>query len=516
MRRGSTLVLAITIALLACASCLAPPALIAADGVDLARRIAEMPAGTERVEIAVADGSCLRGVYVAGDPGAPLCVHLLGSSDTVASQRHPQRTLLSHLRDLGVASLMLDYRGVGASSGARHVDHLAEDALAMWREALRRVGGDEQRVVLRATSIGTVATAQLLETGARPAGIVLIAPILPETVVRRYASVEHGWYGPWLAQALFRPVARVDVLRELEHAARPLLVRSSPADRFLSDAERAEFRAAVLRAPEGHWESVTGGHYFSALQGRGLTVGEIEFWRTTIGTPVESAARSASWKARLPQGAWERIEATPGAVARFEQLAERKRDGDPDLYAAAAIELPDADLAARLLWALEVAPYPPPLRARMQFADWCDALSLADPAGPLPAAWWVEKLELRAATARGLKSWFLYSPGLIGDEVSEWRPGRSLWVTETYTAGGESGAVHFDMDQIGGALLERLPNCAARRQLARLYMRVMKVPERVRTDANGGTILETWNGQTWDPVDTSRFGCGPVVPMMSR
>src|SRR6185369_9584719 len=111
-------------------------------------------------EVEVEPGVRLRGVFVPSDPGAPVVLHLLESGGSVTSVDFPYSGVVAQLSDLGYASLILDYRGVGESDGERSVDHLRPDALAMWGEALRRAGaadGAARCVVVRATSIGSVA-----------------------------------------------------------------------------------------------------------------------------------------------------------------------------------------------------------------------------------------------------------------------------------------------------------------------------------------------------------------------
>jgi uncharacterized protein len=483
----------------ACASCLAPPALIAADGVDLAARVREMPAGTKRVELRAADGSAMRGVYVPADPGAPLCLHLMGSSDTVASERFPQQPLLSQLRDLGVASLMVDYRGVGASDGERHVDHLEQDARVIWQEALRRVDGEERRLVLRCTSIGTVAAAQLLERGARPAAVVLIAPILPDTVVERYARVEHGWYGPWLARALFRPVADVDVLAALERARLPLLVSSSDEDRFMSSSERARMRACVEALPQGRWVDAVGGHYFAALQGRTLAPTEVELWRNTVGTRVDSLQRQVTWRVRMGEDAWRRIEQAPGGRERFEALAAQKADGDPRFFAAAVVAIADVDLARRLLWTLDGSYVLRRWYTRLDLAGCIDAFSVGGDEIDLPLATWVETLEQVLSARRCSSSLPVFEIELATVKASLNDPIRedSGYIEYGYTAGGETGEIRIDLSRTLDELRKVTDEQTARSVLVRLWLRLFDRPERVRQAPDGARVYEIWDAGGW-------------------
>lgn len=503
--------LAVLLALACCGACFAPPAVLPAERGDLSKVLRELPGGTRIVEIPAEDGALLRGVFVPAEAGAPICVHLFGATDTVAAHNYPQRHLLRELRELGVASLMLDYRGVGVSDGERHVDHLRGDALALWNEALRRADGDAGRVALRATSLGTIAAAELLALGIRPAGIVLIAPVLPGTVVERYARVEHGWYGPPLAKLLFRAVSDVDVIAQLRTAGVPVLARASDGDRFIGDDERAALRACVECLPRSHWASETGGHYFSALQGRGVPAAEIEFWRATIGTRVDAMTRFLQWRARLDEADFGRVSAAPDALARFRELATYKLYGDPARFAAAALEFPTTELARRFLTAFEAAQIPKRWPEHASVDDWCRMLSSADPAGELSIDWWVDTLECVASVRRSRRA-AVFQPDAaqIAAQIDGWRVGSVLEFEYSYDAGGETGSFRIDVGAQGNALFARLPPIDARRQLLRVYLRALEIPARLSSAADGTPTVEAWLGGAWHAVP---FGASSSATM---
>lgn len=172
--------------LLSNAGCITPPLLRRA--VENRIWLGEFPHGAETVEVPVPDGSKLRGVFVPGDPGAPIVLHFLESGGSVAKGTHgfPSYQVLCDLRACGFASLLLDYRGNGVSTGVLSPVNLREDAELMWREALRRAGGDATRVVVRSLSIGALPAASLIDDGAAPRAIFLLAPVRAETAVGHY------------------------------------------------------------------------------------------------------------------------------------------------------------------------------------------------------------------------------------------------------------------------------------------------------------------------------------------
>lgn len=115
---GSPMRLPLALLALAVApGCLTPPALLPALHVDGELAIELYPPGTERVSVEVADEVVLRGLFVPSDDGAPVVLHLLESSGSVASLKYHYAPLLGQLTDLGHASLAVDYTGVGASDG---------------------------------------------------------------------------------------------------------------------------------------------------------------------------------------------------------------------------------------------------------------------------------------------------------------------------------------------------------------------------------------------------------------
>jgi pimeloyl-ACP methyl ester carboxylesterase len=268
---------ALFVLLTVCASCVTPPLVMSggAERVELGARRAAWGAervelelgaahGTEFVRAASRAGSAgpsavdmaelslsrarpaerLRGLYVPAAPGAPLVLHFLGSSGSVTV---PQRAeglafdldeLFEALRERGYASLAIDYRGVGASEGERDPRNVPADALAMWNEALRRVDGDPQRIVLRGLSLGTLAAASLLERGLEPASVVLIAPVRAESAARNWLRARRGaLLAGFAAPFLARPMD-VDLLAALEGCRAPLTLVVGLRDALLPRPER--------------------------------------------------------------------------------------------------------------------------------------------------------------------------------------------------------------------------------------------------------------------------------------
>ncbi|MBI5364490.1 MAG: alpha/beta hydrolase [Planctomycetes bacterium] len=334
--------LLLVLALLA-PGCLAPPAVVANIRPIPKEPLASFPPDTRAITIPIEGGAELHGLFVPSDPGAPVVLHLLEAGASAADLPGHQ-LLVEELADLGYASLLVDYEGVGLSPGERDVDHLERDARAAWSAAVQ-LAGDSERVVLRGTSIGTLAVGTLLHEGAHPMAVVLVAPVRADTVVPRAAAVLYSFVASWFAELAFRRVAPVDLTAELARVRAPLLVAGSHADEFVGAEHVARFERSV-RAAGGRWfESKGTTHILLAAQSLRSLAEERELLRSLHAPTVEPrrtellASLSDELHARLPEGSGER--------ARFEELSRRVRPGHPALDVAAVLCSRDATEAAR-------------------------------------------------------------------------------------------------------------------------------------------------------------------------
>ena len=218
----------------------------------------EFPPGTERLEID-AGGDTLVGVFVPSDPGAPVVAHFLEARGSVtlgarAGLDNRDRghgvvdihyPVLLELADLGFASVMVDYAGVGASSGARASENVARDARAVYEEALRRAGDDSERVVLRGTSLGSLAVATLLADDVEPAAVLLHAPVRAETVAVRYVGRRSGDLAALLTRTITERPIDVDLIGEIARAEAPVMLTTPQRDSLLAPAEQKMMKDAL-------------------------------------------------------------------------------------------------------------------------------------------------------------------------------------------------------------------------------------------------------------------------------
>jgi pimeloyl-ACP methyl ester carboxylesterase len=477
-------------------ACLAPPALLpnfggrAPDVLDL------FPPETEGVELEVVPGSKLRGVFVPAEPGAPVVLHLQESASSVASTQLPFRTLVTELADLGWSSLVVDWRGVGVSDGERSVDHLGADALCMWHEAVRRAGGDARRVAVRATSLGTIAAAELLASGVRPAAVVLVAPVMPRTVTARMAGYLHGPFVAWIAKLLYRSVSVVDPPHELSRLSCPLLAYSSHGEQLVSEEERARLARAVEGA-NGRWILLEGDHVQTSVAGRRVFPEEIGVLRAALPEWPPAEARACAVLDALPPKIAVRFGEGSSARERLVRLSALSLTRKPELVAAAALGNEDSIEAARLLWH-----YEPSDLAGLSFDDCVAALSLDDPAG-----------RLSLDTILGI-DWAL-SPGgrelpiamrwaLNLDQIQQMvgRMDDGYHIDEFEMTISLGSAFHLrHRSDLGGAwtsLRARgLSEEDVRRQLARCLLKATGIPDRVCQNPDGSVVLEVFEQGSW-------------------
>lgn len=239
------------------------------------------------VAVTADDGIPLRGAFVSAGVSAPVVLHLLPSGASVSTGvpagigRVGLAATIESLRDAGWSSLMLDHRGVGDSRGRRGVEHLIEDGRVMWREAVRLAGGSEERVVVRAGSLGSLIAADLLASdlaagGARPGGIVLFAPVRASTVVRNAARAHRSGIAAWWAAMFYEGPAAPELEDAVRTADVPLLVFLPESDTYLPVGEAALVRDAVADADQ-QLVDLPGDHQSVILRSWGFEIDDESF-----------------------------------------------------------------------------------------------------------------------------------------------------------------------------------------------------------------------------------------------
>jgi dienelactone hydrolase len=488
--------------------CLTPPALLPAEWVDGERCIALYPQGTQRVEIPVERDTTLRGLFVPAGEGAPVVLHLLESSGSAATLKYHYYALCDQLADLGYASLLMDYSGVGASSGSASPRHLARDAEAMWDEALRRAGGDPERVVVRGISIGTLAAAHLLSDGARPLAAILIAPIRAETAVTRFAAQSYNGLVGWLAGGLYRDVTDVDLARTLAQAQVPLLVVTGSLDFFLSDEERDLLYDAVVAA-KGTWVQHYLGHVALTIAGHEVMREELSFLPgASASAPILEARVEQVLAALDPDAAAHFADAA--ARARLKELVSCKGASDPSTTAALALAGAEGSDAILQAWRLRVRPY-----AKLPFDTLAAAVSLRGPLGPLPTEW-LDRcgMPLHVLTLYGSSFASLSDAQRIAKTVQSAMRGEDVRESVSLELGFDSAEVVVDPT----ALVQSLRASggseeAVRATAALVLLKAQRIPARA-VETPRGPGVETWSAGAWLPLDLDPPAADPSSPIV--
>lgn len=143
---------------------------------------------------------------------------------------------LAQLNELGLAVLILDYRGYGRSEGRPSEAGTALDADAGWRWLKEESGQDPQRLVIFGRSLGSAVAAELARR-TDPAALILESPFrsVPDLGQKLY---------PWLP---VRPLARLQypTVEYVTQRQMPLLVIHSETDEIIPFSEgQAVYEAA--------------------------------------------------------------------------------------------------------------------------------------------------------------------------------------------------------------------------------------------------------------------------------
>jgi len=459
------------------AGCITPPAVSAAGGSDVFLRL--MPPGAERVAVPVDGDVKVRGVFVPGEPGAPVVVHLLGSGASVSLSYAP--ALFWEMYDRGLASLALDYRGVGPSEGSRSPKHLRGDAHAAFAEAVRRAGAPG-RVVVRGTSIGTLAATALLEDGKKPAAVVLFAPVRGETVAKNW--LYHNWWDVFAfpMSLLLRSTTDVRLVPALEACDVPLLVFFPERDMFVPPDEMALVDAAV-RAAGGTAVHVDGAtHLGVAGRGFGLPAEESALYARLFPGIPDVAARVAEALRGVPADALGEAER-----AGLEALVARRRFHPPALAAALALTgetLDDAERERYLLRWLRGMPQDAleglPFDALVALVDFEDPLGALDPReldamGRMVRETFQQRTPTPAGIVRMARGGGWDGMSIYEEPLPPGLEGLAFFATSTRLVDkADGGALPADAP----ARL-RLPSEESLRQAVRLMLKAAGIPERM-------------------------------------
>lgn len=196
---------------------------------------AELGLAYEDVWLETADGLRLHGWYLAAGDARRVALFFHGNAGNIADRLQT----LALLRRLGLAVLIIDYRGYGHSQGRPDEAGTYADADAAWAYLTRQRGWAPRQIVVWGRSLGGAVAARLAARH-RPAALIMESSFsaLPDLAAEVY---------PWLpARRLSR--FRYDNLASLARVRAPVLLLHSRDDEVIPYHHALSLQAA---APAG-------------------------------------------------------------------------------------------------------------------------------------------------------------------------------------------------------------------------------------------------------------------------
>ena len=234
------------------------------------------------LNLATADGQSLDGWFVPADnkrESRGLVIFFHGNAGNISHRLD----YLRMFRDLGIATLIIDYRGYGRSSGTPSEAGTYLDGAAAWRHATEALGFAAGRIVLFGESLGGGVAAQLAEAN-HPGALVLAstftsvpdlgADLYPVLPIRMLARIGYG------------------TLARLPQISCPILIVHSRNDDIIPFVHgRRLFEAA--RQPKLFLE-IEGGHNEGFVFGREQWIKQLdEFLRQALPDVHQAPAAAA-------------------------------------------------------------------------------------------------------------------------------------------------------------------------------------------------------------------------------
>ncbi|MFB6259845.1 MAG: alpha/beta hydrolase [Thiohalorhabdaceae bacterium] len=201
--------------------------------------------GYQEVTLTAADGVRLHGWYVPAAAERGVVAFFHGNAGNIGHRLETLRLL----NDLGLATLIIDYRGYGRSEGQPSEAGTYRDADAVWHHLTEERDIDPARIVLFGRSLGAAIAARLAARHT-PGALVLESPFtsVPELAAEIYPYLPVRWLSRY----------RYATADYAARAGCPLLVIHSSDDDIVPIAHgRAVYQHAA--GPKRFLE-LTGGH----------------------------------------------------------------------------------------------------------------------------------------------------------------------------------------------------------------------------------------------------------------
>ncbi len=203
-------------------------------GRELTATPADLGLAFEEVSLTAADGVRLHGWFVPAPGARTTLLFLHGNAGNISHRLDS----IAIFHELGLDTLIIDYRGYGRSEGRPSEAGTYRDAAAAWEHLVRERGVDPRRIVVFGRSLGGAVAARL--AAERPAAALII-----ESCFSSALDMARALY-PWLPARL---ITRLDypVAADVARGGRPVLVVHSRDDEIIPFA----MGEAIYRAARG-------------------------------------------------------------------------------------------------------------------------------------------------------------------------------------------------------------------------------------------------------------------------
>lgn len=239
--------------------------------------------GFDPLTLTTPDGETLDGWHVPAPRGTQtrgLVIIFHGNAGNISHRLE----YLHMFHDLGFASLIIDYRGYGRSSGKASEEGSYTDAATAWRHATESLGYPAERIVLFGESLGGAVATQLADAR-KPRALVLASTFtsVPDLGAEIYS---------WLPIRLLARI-RYDSRDRLPQVTSPVLVIHSRHDDIIPFAHGERLFAAA-RAPKQFME-IEGGHNDGFVFGRETWVRQLDgFLQLALGNKPDQTPAAAA------------------------------------------------------------------------------------------------------------------------------------------------------------------------------------------------------------------------------
>ena len=211
------------------------------------------------VFFSAADGTKLHGWYLPGETGQPLVLFCHGNAGNISHRVDNLR----HLRELGLAVFIFDYRGYGQSEGKASEEGTYSDmrGALSW---LKEKGWSSQQLIYFGRSVGAGVALQLaLEQP--PAALVLESPFTSLKAMGKHHYPLLWQLAGWALQARYDNLSKIGQLTVpllLFHGDRDTIVPHQMAQELFAQAPQPKQFYSIPRAGHNNTYAVGGEKYW--------------------------------------------------------------------------------------------------------------------------------------------------------------------------------------------------------------------------------------------------------------